>query len=254
MSDPLSIVVVTRAKGELLSYLLDSLASQLASDDQVVVVDQGGYDSEIIQAWAGSPLGFRVEVPPDDGYRLVRNTNIGMTLARHDRTVKLDGDCKPRPGCLAAFRKTIEPGVIVAGQIRWQHQDGSLRPDGRFDKKTNRLRGNLMVEVDGEPLYANKVWGGAFGVWRPEFLALGGCNPAFDGRYGADEADLGWRYHLSGREIRFCGEAEVVHQWHPANPRRGEQDEAYQMLANVKRDYRNGVWPDPLVEMSYAHN
>ncbi len=241
----LSVLVITHRKGVHLARCLKGILPQLAAEDEVIVVDDGGFDREVV-AKVGDPR-IRYFPIPHRGYRLATLQNIGTLLARHDAVVKLDGDCIPHHGWLEAYRREIEPGVLCAGRILWEDAQGNIRPDFRFTS-----RGELSAEAltfRGEYYLPHRVWGGNLAYWRPDFLRLGGFCSEFDGAWGGEESDLGWRYHFAGLKIRFIYDAAVIHQYHPPNPLRNDAEKRRRNLAlceKRRKEYAAGHFPPPL--------
>jgi len=241
----LSILILTHRKGPLLGECLRAVLDQLGPDDEVLVVDDGGWDHGIVRALREPQV--RYIVVPHKGYRLATLQNIGTILCRHDAVVKLDGDCVPQPGWLDAIRAALRPGVLCTGRIDWETPDGSLRRDFRFTTS-----GEVSAEAKtfkGEWYLPQRVWGGNLAYWRPELLLLGGFSSEFDGGWGGEESDIGWRYHHAGLKIEFLYDAYVIHRYHPPNPARHDAARRRRNLDLVQQhreEYAKGIFPPPL--------
>ncbi len=225
-----SVVCVTHNKGELLRNTLREVVAQLGPSDEVIVLDDGGFDRGVVEACRATTSGSLMYVAvPHDGYRLATLCNVGVLRAAHDIVVKIDGDVLPTDGWLAALRSEVEPGRLVAGRIEWLGPDGSVRPDSRFDYAERRGSNGFR-----------KVYGGNVAFAREDFLELGGFASAYDGIWGAEDADLGAKFALTGRRVSFSFSAAVVHQWHPPSPHRREVAKNRQLLRKRCASYKRG--------------
>jgi len=234
--DRMSIVIVTFKKGELLRNTIEGVRAQLAVNDEIVVVDDGGFDHEVVAPYLGPQV--RYCAVPHDGYRLSLMCNVGTMMARNPKVVKLDGDCIPQPGWIAYMRARIGHRKLVAGRILWRHQNGSVHEDPRHAGKYP----------------PTAVWGGSVGYMRDEFLAIGGFSNAYNGVWGAEDEDLGVRYEASGRRvIPTIGGVAVVHQFHPGNPHKGGRAKNLETLQQRRGAYRQAKFPDAAVTVPRIH-
>ena len=225
--DHMSIVVITHKKGQLLRHTLDALLPQLQEDDEVLVIDDGGFDQDVVAPLLRRQLAYCPV--PHYGYRLSLMCNLGTVLARNPKVVKIDGDCMPQPGWVEYMRRQIGPSRIVAGRILWRHPNGSVSEDPRH--------------VGTYP--ATAVWGGSVGYLRDEFLQIGGFAVAYNGIWGAEDEDLGRRYVAKGgRVVPTISGAAVVHQWHPGNPLKEDRAKNHAKLQQRIGQYGRGVFPD----------
>ena len=80
------------------------------------------------------------------------------------------------------------------------------------------------------------VSGAALLVHRDAFLQVGGLCPAFF--MYVDDTDMAWRMRLSGRRVRYCPEAVVVHEYEfEKGPHKWfylERNRAWALLANLR--------------------
>lgn len=213
---------------------------QVLPYDQILIVDDGGQDAKVV-----SQFSTCIDYIPVEhlGYRLASLQNLAVVRATHDFIVKLDGDCVPQDGWLTAYRKALRPGRLIAGRIDWQFSDGTVKPDWRF--KDGTVSDKARWEGD-QFMLPHRVWGGNFGFYRPDLLKLGGFSTDFDGAWGAEESDIGWRYHYAGYELLFLDKARVIHQYHPECPAKRLARRNRQLLAQKKRQYELGIFPPPL--------
>jgi GT2 family glycosyltransferase len=230
----ISIIVITHQKGILLEKTLEALKQQTNSEDEIIVIDDGGKDKQVVSSILGMKGYIQVE---HKGYRLAQLTNMGIKRAHHSAVAKLDGDCVPQRGWLDTIKKELSghPDALILGRIEWQKKTGQLLQDNRFSYTTRSLHESL-----DESIYPQRTWGGniaaMFSVWKK----LGGFNEQYDGSWGAEEADLGWRAYRMGLELRFVFDALVIHQDHPPCPSRLTHVANYRLLEENKKLYEQG--------------
>lgn len=234
-----TILVITHRKGDLLRRCLEAVCSQYNSaTDEVLVIDDGGDDQPI-----ATQFPVRYLAVPHRGYRLASLINLGVCAATKPYIVRLDGDCVPRPGWLAAHKELAVPGKLVAGRIDWEIEPGGeITPDWRFDS-TGKISSRAR-ESNGQYFLPHRVWGGNCAFFREDLLELGGFRTEFDGCWGGEESDIGWRYYYAGREIEFCGAAGVVHLHHLGNREGAARNR--RLLDGFKSGYVQGEFPPRL--------
>jgi GT2 family glycosyltransferase len=109
---PLSVVIATRDRPEALARCLATLLPELASDDEVIVVDSA---SAVPPA---TPVGVRRLRAPRPGTSLARN--LGWRAARHEVVAFLDDDVEVAAGwsdALAGAFATAGATAFVTGRI-----------------------------------------------------------------------------------------------------------------------------------------
>lgn len=203
----ISVVCITHRKGELLREAMAAVVAQLLPGDELLVIDDGGDDRPLVAALmnpAADHPRVRYVWVPHRGYRLSLLCNLGVMLAANDRIVKIDGDIVPKPGWLQAYRRCLTKGTLVCGRIEWRDPAGGLQRDSRFDYAQRRGR-----------VAPRKSYGGNLGFERNDLLLLGLFDTCYHGAWGAEDAEIGEKYRLSGRQVLFSFDAAVEHQWHP---------------------------------------
>jgi glycosyltransferase involved in cell wall biosynthesis len=114
MTAPVSVVVTVLDEGAALGKLVDDLLPQLASGDELLIVDGGSTDGSI-EALPDHPALW-VEVVPGAGISAGRNH--GIRLAHNEVIVCTDAGCTPAPGFIEAFRRAFtgdDPPALVSG-------------------------------------------------------------------------------------------------------------------------------------------
>lgn len=138
--------------------------------------------------------------------------NLAAREARGEWLFFLNPDAHADPHCLTAMLGAVHPGVgVVGGQV--------LLPDGRTNAGDNplHLTGIAWAGRFGEPMEHGHprpvaaVSGAAMLAEASTYRELGGLCERFFMYY--DDADLCWRMRLSGRQVVFCPEATVWHEY-----------------------------------------
>ncbi|WP_395727434.1 glycosyltransferase family 2 protein [Nakamurella sp.] len=219
-----------------LTLLLAALAQQ-----------RGGVRFEVVIADDGSPIpptipddlsfACRVVRQPNAGFRAAAARNLGVTRARADLLLFLDGDTLPTAGYLRSMvdrLRTIDDGhgSLVVGRRR--HADlRSIEPAQvlrflRQDPATAFPAGPAGLRILDDPAWLHRgyartdhlasageedfrlVISAVLGLDRRLWQATGGFDGSFVG-YGGEDWDLGWRSWLAG--ARMAHEPRAV-AWH----------------------------------------
>ena len=187
-----------------------SLGDQDRPPDQIVVVDNSA-DSRhrsVVEALgadyvaSGRNLGFPQAV------------NFGAKHCSGDYLFLLNPDAAASPDCLGLLEVALEerPRAAVAGaQV--------LLPDGCVNAGDNPIHisgvswsgGYLGNPLAGPPRTTLAVSGASILIRSAAFRELGGFHPGLFMYF--DDADLCWRARLAGREVLFCPEARVTHDY-----------------------------------------
>ena len=197
---PVSVIVPTVGRLDLLERCLRSVLACGPPPDDVVVVDQSG-GSEVAALVARLDHGT-VRPVPCDGRGTARAMNVGLAAARHDTVLVTHDDCTVEPdwvGTGAALAAT-HPGAILTGRVL-PPDDATYVPSTKTDPEPHDYTGTVTSGL----LYpANMV------ASRSALQEIGG----FDERPGllvAEDNDLCYRWLVDGRPFRY--EPELV-VWH----------------------------------------
>jgi glycosyltransferase involved in cell wall biosynthesis len=205
---PLSVVIPTRDRPELLARAAARVLAALGPDDELIVVDSASRDPAAVAAVVADPRAkvVRAERP---GATVARNT--GWRLARHDLVGFVDDDVEVDPGwadALVACWKADPDLAFVTGRIRIPAGQGTLA---------------VAIKDDPTPASFTRVDAGLLGhsaslaVPRERLAEVGG----FDESLGpgsrfreADDVDLFDRLLATGRVGRYEPAADATHdQW-----------------------------------------
>ncbi|MGN6473281.1 MAG: glycosyltransferase family 2 protein [Mycobacteriales bacterium] len=116
MRSPLSVVIPTRDRPDLLERCLAALAADLDDADEIIVVDSASRDAEAVSRAAGR-VGARVIRCDRPGASLARNT--GWRAARHDLVAFIDDDVRVQLGWSAGLSAGFDDVevVFVTGRV-----------------------------------------------------------------------------------------------------------------------------------------
>lgn len=155
--------------------------------------------------------------------------NLGIELARHEGLVFLDADCVPSPGLLPAYQRALaaEPGTVFVGHRVFVAAD-ELAPEAVAADRAllDRLPPARSAANYGEPLDRRLPELRALATHPAPFDCMYSCDmamhrdclaghrfdPVFDGYWGYEDIELGYRLHRAGRAFRYLPEAFVYHQ------------------------------------------
>lgn len=198
-SAPVTVLVRTIGRAELLRACLESLTRCRPPPAEVVVVDQSG-DAAV----PGLVGEFR-----DIGARCVTSSarsralalNLGMRAAVHDVVLVTDDDCTVAPTWVEVAARAMDerPHGIVTGQVLAVGDLGRV-PSTIADDTPRDWTGTL---------HYGALYTGNMACNRRDVLALGG----FDERIApaGEDNDFCYRWLRAGRPLQFVPELVVWH-------------------------------------------
>jgi len=196
---PVSLVIPTIGRTELLRDCLRSVAAGSALPAEVLLVDQSGADAV---------AAVVADLPSLDIRRLassVRNIavacNVGVGAAREAIVAITNDDCTVATDWLEVGVRTVaaRDDVLATGRVL-PDGDAELVPSCKTSDEAREYRGELEVSL---LFAANMV------VHRSELLAIGGFDEALA---GAEDGDLCFRWLGSGRTLRYEPAMTVWHR------------------------------------------
>lgn len=212
-----SVVIVNWNGQDMIAGCLTSLAAQIFTDFEVIVVDNGSTDGSIALL-NSSPVPIR----------LIRNTenkgfcganNQGIDSARGKYVALLNNDAEADPGWLAALVDAIGQGDeppcgMVASKIllfddrtRIDKVGHLIYPDGQ-----NRGRGSGEIDSGQYDELEETLWpDGCAALYSADMLRqIGGFDEDFFAY--ADDAELGLRGRIAGWRAVYAPKAVVYHR------------------------------------------
>ena len=217
---PVSVVIPTRDRPDLIERCLRSLVADLPADGEVVVVDNGSSDPEVpalLQRYA--ELVTLRTVPSPGAFNFPRLCNVGVAASRGRVVVLLNNDTEAGPDSLdelvgvAALRDVGAAGPLLV------YPDGILQSAGVLIG-VNRTATSALSGFDAHDAVArdwcrsrrrvSAVLGACLAVSRDKYLRIGGM----DERFGVshNELDFCLRLDAGGLANVFTPFARVVHR------------------------------------------
>lgn len=193
---PVTVVLPTIGRPELIRSCLASLAACEPGPDEILVVDSSE-DSAVERVVADfAHAGARVVHCATAG--LGSAFNLGLRDARHEVVLLTNDDCTVDPAWVGAGLAHVEAGTIVTGRVR---------PAGDPDVVPSIIDDPVPRRYSGRPAFVLYTQSMAFR--RADVLELGG----FDGRIrpSAEDNDLAYRWLRSGRSIAYEPDFVVWH-------------------------------------------
>jgi GT2 family glycosyltransferase len=232
-----TIIIPSYEGWPLLHRTLAAVLHDVRSDAipwQVIVADNGSRREhrQRIRALARPDEPFEVircDPRPGRPFQPGAARNAGIERARYEALVFLDADCVPAQGLLERYHRLVAafPGTVFLGHRVFvdasrltPEQIGGERPAlealprvasrSNYGQPVDRRLGELQA-LDRHPRPYDCLFGCNFALHRDCLGALR-FDSAYDGYWGYEDIDLGYRLHRAGRQFRYVPEARVFHQ------------------------------------------
>ena len=237
----LSVVILYHNQENLLGRVIYSLGHQAGQLEgmktEIIVVDNGSrvplrlasLDPRLLAGVGGSDIQV-VRVEPDaSGFALSQARNRGIAAATGDMVLFLDADCVPAPGLLGAYLAAMRAGdAVLIGHRYFVHTDQisddllltdlnylyqvpHIQSDSNFGLLVDRRMPELYG-LETHPMPFNCLHGCNFAVPGAALKAVGGFDGEFDGAWGFEDIELGYRLFASGLPFKYVPMAHVFHQ------------------------------------------
>jgi glycosyltransferase involved in cell wall biosynthesis len=226
----LTVVITTYERADALDCVLQSLARQTDSPDEVIVADDGSGAATraVIERFAG---GARYPVHHErhehDGFRVCRIRNRAIAHASSDYIVQLDGDMVLHPSFLADHRAAARPGCFVQGtrvlcdatltRTLLDCRPHTITP---FTRGIGGLRRTYALHLPRlSNLFARlangfiAVKGCNQGFWRADLERVNGYNEDMTG-WGSEDKELAVRLGNAGVQRRTLFLAGIAYHLH----------------------------------------
>ena len=253
----LSVVVPNYNRKDLFRNLLRSLMDQRCDFDRIelVVVDDGGEAAEIaILRELAPPFRIRYFWQPHLGRRVGRIRNLGIKLALGEIVLFLDSDALASPRLIAIHLKLHDrrKRLAVLGNVldlrkgepavfrRYFGQDAPNEDPVRFIyhwlKREWLLPWIYRWNGSAKGLCFCTLHASAK---REDLLRVDGFDEEFDGRWGDEDLELGYRLEKNGVKVCWSGSALVYHQWHPVGLNENIQDNRIKLMLKYPETIRH---------------
>lgn len=235
-----SVIVPTYNRSRLLSFTLDSLVRQEMEKNEfeVIVSDDGSSDDtkEVLKKYE-SLVDIKYVYQRDLGYRVASARNNAILLSTGEICLFIDSGILLRENCIREhinFHFESERHRAAIGYIYGYSRDRevqlkleSLLELSSLGETIDRLcemsiffdKRNSHYEKYGDriqdlPAPWHYFWGGHVSVRRENLMQIGMFDTSYDGRWGIEDNDLGFRLHASGVELALLRSAQVIHYPH----------------------------------------
>jgi len=198
---PVTVVVPTIGRPQLLGRLLHSLAAGVVQPAEVLVCDQSGARETRALCDGYAPLTARWTNGGAPG--IARAMNVGLRAAHHELVLITNDDITVAPDWVARAHALLEedPASLVTGRVLAGGDDPQRVP-------------STMLYEHARTFTKPQPWGlfpGNAGGARTPVLELGGFDERDAFGVAAEDNDLAWRWLRSGRTIRYRPELMVWH-------------------------------------------
>lgn len=203
----ISVVIPTHGRRDLLALALESLAAQEAAGPFEVIVVDDGADPGLTE-WAAREHGALcarvVHHEVNRGRSATRNT--GISHAKGDVILFLDGDMRVVPGFLAAHERAHggASDTVVLGNIVTAPEVGRSAFVDYIDS-----RGVKKVR-EGDEIPSRYFMTGNSSVAAPLLRNVGVFDEEF-GEYGGEDTEMGYRLAAGGARFRYAPGAVSYH-------------------------------------------
>jgi GT2 family glycosyltransferase len=230
---PVSAIIATVGRPELLKVCLRSLATQTAAVSEVVVVHCGD-DAETAAVtaeprWREAGLEVRYFHHPERN--CAQQRNFGIQQAQHDNLLLVDDDIEVDPRWTEELFKPIWSDTRVGATMGRLVNQPMATPTlfwrmyrtvlhgRRKGFEPGRLVGaalpNGFPTTAEEPITCEWIGGGASALRREAFESVGGFASFFEGSSPGEDLDLGYR--LSRRwQVYYVPAARCIHHQSPS--------------------------------------
>jgi len=236
---PISVVVCTRNRPELLATCLARIVPLLREGDELIVVDNAPKDGRTAAVVADYGTGVRRVVEPWPG--LANARNCGLQSVSNDFVVFTDDDVSPDAAWLDVIKATFasHPGAVcVSGSVLPQSLNTAAQRHfqefGGYGGDFREVELHLSLDPAPSPIFPfhpRLLGTGANMAFRTEALrAIGGFDPALGAgtpACGGEDIDIAVRILLKGLLLVRQPAAVVWHPSHESNADLVAQIESY---------------------------
>lgn len=210
-ASPVSVVIPTYRREELLCAALTDVLGLDHPDLEVIVVDQTPEHAPATRAFLDS-VADRVRLIRQPRPHVVTALNAGVRAARGEIVLFLDDDIRiPDPRLVA--RHLVNYGDPLVGGVAGRVVDAATAAEGCYDRRSaDPVFGFFHTGWNHRTRAVVYTAPGANMSFRRELLErLGGFDERFVGNAFRFENDFVLRLHRAGRAVVFDPAAEVLH-------------------------------------------
>lgn len=238
-------VIVPCHNNSHIENVLDSVISQLRSEDEIIVVDDYSDEKTKETLDKMKDRGVLVVHSQKRGNRSA-NRNLAAGMSRGELLLFLDGDVLLETGALEKIREYDFGSVSgICGSVaamRMLPETADIYFKSYFDKKSSYPDFDLWhtafpdAREKSENLPWNRFYTALAVVPREKYLQAGGFDESFEG-WGAEDVDIGYRLSKLGK-LKTAPHIRAIHIPHKRNILNEEISGRTNMYAMLKK-YRN---------------
>lgn len=249
-----SLIIPTYNRAELLEYTLQTLRNQTSIHSfEVIVVDDGSTDHtmQVVQSFQRE-LQIKYVYQPDEGFRVARARNLGISLAEASICIFIDAGVLVSNDFIHQHVKVHEhnhsPCAVIGYAAGLSHDNYGAEAlikaiqANRFDQDVGELLEQAAFKDIREVCY--RKYQDNITTLPAPWVLFWTCNVSapthlllqingFDENYtswGVEDVDVGYSLFLSGAEFHLCRKAIAIHYPH-------ERDENNRKNAFLNRQY-----------------
>jgi len=236
----LSVVIPTYNRNDLLDRTLSSLACQSLDKSliEVIVADDGSSENtrQVVDRYTDK-ITIKYHYQEHRGFRAGAARNMGIENAVGDILVFVDAGIVLGSACLEGHLTThlrstgdiAVLGYVMALQVKDHERNLIIRrldhlaPDGVIGELLKRrVLGDVREvtyricadDISGLPAPWALFWSGNCSARREAILNAGMFDSNFDGRWGMEDIDLGYRLYQNKVGFQLCRDAISYHYPH----------------------------------------
>lgn len=222
---PLSVVIPTFERGEILVATVESLLAQDVKAAEIVLVDQTpAHPPEVERRLSGWQAGGTIRWLRMDAPSIPKAMNVGLLASASDLVLFLDDDIVPAPDLIGthAVAHAAEGVVAVVGQVL---QPGEEESDAEPGPRGSGLRRDLTFPFRGVRRgFVSNCMAGNLSVHRHAAVEAGGFDENFVGVAYRFETEFCRRLERTGGRVLFEPAARIRHLQAPRGGTRAVGD------------------------------
>lgn len=235
----ISVIIPTYNRCKYLRYTLNSLVKQTLDKSrfEVVIVDDGSSDDtfQMVKSYEGV-LNFKYVYQVDEGYRAGSARNLGIRVADGTICLFIDSGILVKKDCLRYHLDCHEQHKKEVAIIGYTYGYGanedllaSINMNDADDAIAKLVAKSAFLDMRENiyQKYADRIedlvapwtlfWGGHLSVRKKSLFEIGLFDEQYDGRWGCEDNDLGYRLHKANKKIVLCRQAAVLHLPHASD-------------------------------------
>lgn len=230
----ISVIVPTYNRCQQLAYTLKSLVNQNIDKSafEVVIVDDGSSDDtfQMVKTFSGA-MNFKYGYQIDKGYRPASARNMGIRVADGKICMFIDSGIIVKSDCVKQHLDRHEEQESEVAIIGYTYGWGADKEELTRAIDPNDADGSIAKLVERGTVwdireaifrkYNDKIedlavpwtlfYGGHLSIRKKSLFEVGLFDEKYDGNWGTEDQDLGYRLRKANKKIVLCRQAVVLH-------------------------------------------